>query len=141
MIVIAVRGMLGAGDDGWETHAFEGLGELAPRVGGLIRACPLTERTRRLVDQRTFAALKPGARLINVARGEVVVESDLIQALQQGRLAGAYLDVFEHEPLQKESPLWALDNVMITPHSAGHSDGNTGRVDQIFLRHLREWAV
>jgi phosphoglycerate dehydrogenase-like enzyme len=141
MNVIALRRNAGPGDDGVETHAFEALNELAPRADWLVLACPLTDRTRQLVDRRTFAAIKPGARLVNVARGEVVVEDDLIQALQQGILSAAYLDVFEHEPLQKESPLWALENVMLTPHSAGHSDGNTGRVDQIFLHYLREWAV
>lgn len=141
MKVIALRRAPVSDEEGVETHAFEALNELAPRADWLILACPLTDRTRRLVDRRTFTAIKPGARLINVARGEVVVESDLIAALQEGVLSGAYLDVFEHEPLQKESPLWALDNVMVTPHSAGHSDGNTGRVDQIFLQHLREWAA
>ncbi len=141
MNVIALRRSSASGGEGVETYAFEALIGLAPRADWLILACPLTDRTRQLVDRRTFAAIKPGARLINVARGEVVVEGDLIQALQQGVLSGAYLDVFEHEPLRKESPLWALDNVMITPHSAGHSDGNVGRVDQIFLHHLREWAA
>jgi phosphoglycerate dehydrogenase-like enzyme len=141
MNVIALRRSSGPGDDGVETHAFEALNDLASRADWLILACPLTDRTRQLVDRRTFAAMKPGARLINVARGEVVVESDLIEALQQGVLAGAYLDVFEQEPLPKDSPLWALENVMLTPHSAGHSDGNVVRVDQIFLHHLREWAA
>src|SRR3546814_17865678 len=119
MNVIALRRSLGSGDDGVETHAFEALSDLAPRVDWLILACPLTDRTRRLVDQRTFEAFKPGARLINVARRAVVVESDLIQALQQGRLAGAYLDDIEHEPLQTETPLWALTHYIIKPPSPG----------------------
>ncbi|MFW7340145.1 D-2-hydroxyacid dehydrogenase [Pollutimonas sp. H1-120] len=141
MNVIALRRASATGDEEVETHAFEALNDLAPQADWLILACPLTDRTRQLVDRRTFAAIKPGARLINVARGEVVVESDLIRALREGVLSGAHLDVFEHEPLQQESPLWALDNVLVTPHSAGHSDGNVRRVDQIFLQHLREWAA
>ncbi|MNT42529.1 (S)-sulfolactate dehydrogenase [compost metagenome] len=54
-------------------------------------------------------------------------------------LAGAYVDVFEHEPLAGQSPLWDLENVIVTPHSAGHSDGNEARVDRIFLDYLRDW--
>jgi phosphoglycerate dehydrogenase-like enzyme len=76
-----------------------------------------------------------------VARGEVVDQAALIEALQQRRLAGAYLDVFEHEPLEADSPLWSMENVIVTPHAAGHSDGNERRVDRIFLEYLREWAA
>ena len=83
--------------------------------------------------------MAPHARLINVARGEVVAEADLIEALRAHALAGAFLDVFEHEPLVAASPLWTLPNVIATPHSAGHSDGNESRVDRIFLDYLRDW--
>ena len=76
---------------------------------------------------------------MNVARGEVVVEGDLIAALQSKRLAGAYLDVFEHEPLDAASPLWAMGNVILTPHCAGHSDGNNQRIAGIFLDNLPRW--
>ena len=81
-----------------------------------------------------------GAGLINVARGEVAVETDVIDALRSGQLGSAYLDFFEHEPLSSESPLWAMDNVIITPHTAGHSDGNAGRVVGMFLENLRHWG-
>src|SRR3546814_11708738 len=93
MNVIALRRSLGSGDDGVETHAFDALSDLAHREDWLILACLLTDRTRRLVDQRTFAALKPGASLINVERGEAVVERDLIQDLQQGRRDGDWKSV------------------------------------------------
>lgn len=137
--VIVARSTAASAGPGLETLAFEDLNQAAARADWLILACPLSDRTRHLVDARTFSALKPGARLVNVARGEIVVQSDLVDALRDGRLAGAYLDVFEFEPLQRDSPLWDLDNVIVTPHSAGHSDGNEGRVDQIFLDHLRRW--
>ena len=139
--VVAVRSAAepAAGPD-IDTVAFEDLGAVAGRADWLVIACPLTDRTRRLVDRGIFAALKPGARLVNVGRGEVIAEPDLIEALRGGRLAGAYLDVFEHEPLGADSPLWDMDNVIVTPHSAGHSDGNEARVDRMFLDHLREWA-
>jgi phosphoglycerate dehydrogenase-like enzyme len=105
-----------------------------------VLACPLSPRTRGLVDAAALSLLPPGAHVVNVARGEVVVESDLVAALGSGALAGAYLDVFEHEPLGPDSPLWALDNVIVTPHCAGHSDGNEARVDAMFLANLARWA-
>lgn len=138
--VIVARRRGDEGGERVETIAFEEIPQAAPRADWLILACPLSERTRAMVDARLFNALKPGARLINVARGEIVVQDDLVAALRDGRLAGAYLDVFEFEPLGKESALWDMDNVIITPHSAGHSDGNEARVDQMFLQHLRRLA-
>lgn len=137
--VIAVRSAAAPDADGVETHAFEDLAQIAGRADWLVLACPLSDRTRGLVDTRVLARMAPHARLVNVARGEVVVERDLIDALRAQSLAGAYLDVFEHEPLDGESPLWNMPNVIVTPHSAGHSDGNEARVDRIFLDYLREW--
>ena len=125
----------------FETIAYESLDAIAGRVDWLVLACPLTDRTRGLIDRQTFDALKQGARLVNVARGEIVVQSDLIEALNDGRLAGACLDVFEFEPLDADSPLWDMEQVIVMPHAAGHSDGNEGRVDRIFLAHLRELAA
>lgn len=137
--VIAVRSAASPPADGVETHAFEDLARIAGRADWLVLACPLSDRTRGLVDARVLAAMAPHARLVNVARGEIVAEADLIEALRAKTLAGAYLDVFEHEPLDAESPLWALPNAFVTPHSAGHSDGNEARVDRIFLDYLRQW--
>ena len=137
--VIAVRSAATPAADGVETHAFEDLARIAGRADWLVLACPLSDRTRGLVNARVLAAMAPHARLVNVARGEVVAEADLIEALRTKTLAGAFLDVFEHEPLDAASPLWLLPNVIVTPHSAGHSDGNEARVDRIFLDYLREW--
>lgn len=125
--------------EGVETVSFAGLSAVLPRADWLLLACPLTPQTRGLVNRAALAALPAGACLVNVARGEVVVESDLIEALQEGRLGGAYLDVFEHEPLGRDSPLWGLANVIVTPHSAGHSDGNHRRVCELFLDNLARW--
>lgn len=117
------------------------LRDVLPRADFLVLACPLTERTRGLVGAREFALLPAHAGLVNVARGEVVDEPALIDALRGGRLGGAYLDVFAQEPLPPDSPLWDLPNVIATPHSAGFSDGNEPRVAQQFLDNLRRWIA
>jgi phosphoglycerate dehydrogenase-like enzyme len=123
------------------TVAFERIGELLPTTDWLVLACPLTARTRGLLDGAALALLPPTAHLLNVARGEVVDEAALIAALQSGGLAGAFLDVFAHEPLPAESPLWTLPNVIATPHSAGFSDGNAARVATMFLDNLVRWTA
>jgi phosphoglycerate dehydrogenase-like enzyme len=106
----------------------------------LILACPLTPQTQGLINARALKSLPAQAHLVNVARGEIVVEPDLIEALRSGHLAGAYLDVFAHEPLSVDSPLWSMPQVIITPHAAGHSDGNEKRVAAMFLDNLRRWC-
>ena len=139
--VIAVRTQARGVQNGVEMVRFEQLHDVLPRTDWLILACPLTATTRGLVDARALQALPRGAHLVNVARGEVVVQRDLIAVLQSGHLGGAFLDVFEHEPLPAESPLWSLPNVMVTPHAAGHSDGNAQRVNQMFLNNLQRWVA
>lgn len=125
--------------DGIETVALSRLHHALPRADWLLLACPLSDTTRALIDARAFAALPRGAHFINVARGEVVVQHHLIAALQSGHLGGAYLDVFEHEPLGADSPLWHLPHVIVTPHSAGLSDGYPRRVAEMFLTNLARW--
>jgi phosphoglycerate dehydrogenase-like enzyme len=120
---------------------FDQMAQALPTTDWLILACPLTAQTRGLVNAAVLAALPAGACVINVSRGEVVQEIDLCAALQSGHLAGAMLDVFEHEPLPAESPLWGMPQVIVTPHSAGHSDGNEVRVAQMFLSNLQAWCT
>src|SRR5439155_17616279 len=91
--------------------------EVLPGADWLVLACPLTARTHGMVDAYALRLLPAGAQLVNVSRGEIVDEAALIEALRSGRLAGAFLDVFAHEPLTPESPLWTLPNVIATPHS------------------------
>jgi phosphoglycerate dehydrogenase-like enzyme len=124
-----------------ETLAFEEIGRVLPRADWLLLACPLTSRTRGLIDASAISRLPDGAHLINVARGELVDEPALIEALAGGKLGGAFLDVFAHEPLPPESPLWSFDNVIATPHSAGFSDGNAARVTELFIDNLRRWLA
>jgi phosphoglycerate dehydrogenase-like enzyme len=122
-----------------ETVSYDNWHTVLPRADWLLLACPLTAQTRGLVDATALALLPAGGHLINVARGEVVVESALTAALQSGHLAGAYLDVFEHEPLAAASPLWGHPGVMVTPHSAGQSAGHAARVAAIFADNLARW--
>jgi D-3-phosphoglycerate dehydrogenase / 2-oxoglutarate reductase len=95
------------------------LDELAATSDVLVLCCPLTEETRGAISAARIAMMKPGAVLINVARGPIVDTDALIAALQSGRIAGAALDVFDTQPLPASSPLWALQNVILTPHMAG----------------------
>lgn len=122
-----------------ELHPPQALAELLPRCDWLIIACPLTPETRGLVDARLLALLHQGARVINVSRGEIVQEEALIAALKSGRIAGAYLDVFETEPLPPDSPLWDLPNVLISPHNSAAAAGNDERTLAIFLENLSRW--
>ncbi|MFN6956573.1 MAG: D-2-hydroxyacid dehydrogenase [Acetobacteraceae bacterium] len=122
MHVVGVRQNIAGGAEGAdEVHSFRDLKAVLPRADFLILACPLTEETRHLVDAAALALLKPTAQVINVARGRVVDEPAIIAALQEGRIAGAALDVTAEEPLPADSPLWAMPNVLITPHTGGET--------------------
>ncbi len=107
----------------------------------VVLAVPLTDATHHLIDAEALAALKPGAFLINVARGEVVDESALIRALDRGRLAGAGLDVFEQEPLPPDSPLWGMEDVILTPHIAGSTPRYHARAADLFAENLRRYLA
>jgi len=112
---------------------------LLPTCDWLVIACPLTPETRNLIDTRRLALMKPGAGVANIARGEVIDEAALADALKARRLRHAYLDVFNTEPLPQESPLWDLPNVLISPHNAGASTGTYARGVEIFLRNLESY--
>jgi phosphoglycerate dehydrogenase-like enzyme len=114
------------------------LAELLPRCQWLAIACPLTAQTRKLINAEMLARLPSGARIINVARGEIVDEHALIEALRSRHLAGAYLDVFEKEPLPPESPLWDLPNVIISPHSSWAASGNDARIVALFVHNFEQ---
>jgi len=107
-----------------------------PKADWLILCCPASSVTRGIANAATFAALPDGAHFINVSRGEIAVEKEIIAALQSGKLAGAYLDVFEREPLDPASALWDMPNVLISPHTASHSQGQNEAIFEIFLDNL-----
>ena len=123
------------------TVALARLDELLPECDWLVLALPLTEQTRALIDARRLGLLPPGARLVNVARGELVDEAALCQALVSGQLGGAYLDTFVEEPLPRESVLWDLPNVWISPHNCAASMGHEERVVDCFVENLGAWLV
>jgi phosphoglycerate dehydrogenase-like enzyme len=128
----------GAPIDEWAPP--EKLPELLPRASWLAIACPLTDETRRLIDADALARLPDGAGVLNVGRGEIVEEPALVAELASGRLLGAYLDVFEVEPLPQDSPLWSLENVILTPHASSISNGSQARQAEIFLANLERFA-
>ncbi|MBT9152053.1 MAG: Glyoxylate/hydroxypyruvate reductase B [Firmicutes bacterium] len=113
------------------------LDELLPLVDHLVLAVPLTPATTNLLSQERLKLLKPSVYLYNIARGAVVDEDALAAALAQGELAGAGLDVFATEPLPPDSPLWSLNNAIITPHTAGYLADYRRQALAIFLDNLR----
>jgi phosphoglycerate dehydrogenase-like enzyme len=114
--------------------------EVLAQAQWLVLACPLSNDTRGLLDRTALNLLPYAAKIINIARGEIINEPDLIAALQSKKLGGAYLDVFASEPLDAASPLWDMENVIVTPHSAGHSAGNEQRVLELFVSNLHLFA-
>ena len=106
----------------------------------LFLACPLTDLTRGLIDEEAFATIPPSAVVVNVARGPVVDTDALVSAVRADQIRGAALDVTDPEPLPGEHPLWSFENVLITPHNAGHTPQYYERLADIVARNLRRVA-
>jgi len=117
------------------------LRELAEVADAIVVTLPLTPETEGLVSRRVIEAMRPEAILVNVGRGAVVDERALIEALQARRITGAALDVFAEEPLPPESPLWELDNVIVSPHTAALSIHENARIVDIFCENLRRYLA
>jgi phosphoglycerate dehydrogenase-like enzyme len=115
------------------------LHETLPEADYVLIAAPETAETKHLIGAAQIAQMKRGARLINVGRGSLLDEAALIQALENGLLGGAALDVAETEPLPAESPLWKAPNLMITPHTSGVSDRLWVRQTTILMELLERW--
>jgi phosphoglycerate dehydrogenase-like enzyme len=115
------------------------LNEVLPRADWIVIACPLSKETRNLINAERFGHMKKTARLINIARGEIVDEAALIDAIRTGRIAGAALDAHWQEPLPPDSPIWDLPNVIVSPHNASASNGNEGRVSEMFIANFGHW--
>lgn len=119
-----------------QIFAFDRMIDAVADADIVICALPLTEQTRGVLNADVFAACKRGCVLVNLSRGCVVCEQDMINALQSEALGGAVLDVFELEPLPASSPLWDMENVVITPHNSYAGDGVAQRLLEIVSRNL-----
>jgi phosphoglycerate dehydrogenase-like enzyme len=122
-------------------YAPEQLNDLLAASDYILAAAPLTPETRGLIGESAFAAMKPTAVLINLGRGPVVVEAQLVRALQERRIRGAVLDVFDEEPLPAGHPFWSLDNVLLSPHTADHTDTWLQEAVELFLENYRRFAA
>ncbi|HLB22672.1 MAG TPA: D-2-hydroxyacid dehydrogenase [Dehalococcoidia bacterium] len=105
----------------------------------VVLSMPLTPETRGMIGEAELRAMKPTAALINIARGPVVVQEALIRALREGWIAAAALDVFDKEPLPADSPLWDMENVIISPHISGGTEIYNVRAVEIFAENLRRY--
>jgi phosphoglycerate dehydrogenase-like enzyme len=140
-LVTAIRRHPARGGPPSVVHVFgpDRLTDALPLADVVIISAPETASTRHAIGAREFAAMKPDALLVNVSRGKLVDEGALIDALQSGRIGGAALDVFEHEPLDPMSPLWALPNVLITPHTSGFRPDHWDAATTLFADNLRRF--
>jgi phosphoglycerate dehydrogenase-like enzyme len=142
MTVLGVRHSGKPSDFVDEMYTPDQLDELLPKCDYVVVTLPLTKDTHSFIGMQQFKQMKPSAYFINIGRGEIVVEADLITALQKGEIAGAGLDVFETEPLSPESPLWEMDNVIITPHTSGATEHYNKRVvENILIPNLQTYLT
>jgi phosphoglycerate dehydrogenase-like enzyme len=119
--------------------AVDAIDEVLPHSDAIVLCCPLTPETRGLLSARRLRLLPPGAIVVNIARGPVIDEPAMIEALADGHLGGAFLDVAAVEPLPAESPLWDMPNVLISPHSASTVDAENATLTSLFCDNLRRW--
>ncbi|MES5823503.1 D-2-hydroxyacid dehydrogenase [Streptomyces sp. RG80] len=117
------------------------LDRLIARADWVIAAAPLTEQTYGMFDARRFGVMQPSARFVNVGRGQLVVEEALADALRKRWIAGAALDVFEHEPLGPDSPLWQVPDLIVSPHMSGDTVGWRDELGSQFLELYDRWAA
>jgi len=122
-----------------QVTTFEHLHEELPLADVVIISAPQTKETTHMIADAEFAAMKPGAVIVNVSRGKLIDEAALVRALERGRLRGAALDVFEHEPLAADSPLWTRNDVLITPHVSGFQARHWPDAAALFAENLRRF--
>ncbi|MFI6564745.1 D-2-hydroxyacid dehydrogenase [Streptomyces sp. NPDC050534] len=122
-------------------HGPEDLDRLLARADWVIAAAPLTEQTYGMFDARRFGVMQPSARFINIGRGPLVVEDALAEALVKRWIAGAALDVFEHEPLTPDSPLWEVPGLIVSPHMSGDTIGWRDQLGTQFVELYERWET
>ena len=141
MRVIGVRRTAGSSSGVPRIVPPDALRDVAAETDYLVVAAPLTERTRGAVSRDVIARMKPTAWIVNIARGAIVDEAAMIEALRERRIAGAALDVFSSEPLPPDSELWTMENVIITPHSSSSSPRVRQRTLALFTENLRRYKA
>ena len=143
MRVVAVREHVEKGNPEGvqEVFALSALDEMLKQSDYVVLAAPLIAATHGLMNADRLAVMKPEACLINVGRGAQVDESALVEALRTRRIAGAALDVFEREPLPADSPLWSVENLLITPHTAGLTEKLWHRHYELFSDNMRRYLA
>ncbi len=155
MRVLALRRSTGRAEQGYSVegtgdsagaiparfYSPEALHEMLSECDYVVVALPLTPQTVHFIGEAELRAMKPTAYLVNIARGAVVDEATLVRALREGWIAGAGLDVFEQEPLPPESPLWKLENVLISPHVAGFTPRYDERATALFVENLGRYLA
>lgn len=131
--------ILGTNTKGTDTEYFDkcysidNLKDMLKECDAVVISIPYTDKTHHLVNDEVFKSMKDGVYLVNIARGSIIDEKSLIQNLQNGKIKGAALDVFEKEPMDKDNPLWEMDNVIVTPHNSWVSEmGNVRRFNIIY---------
>ncbi|MFH8606541.1 D-2-hydroxyacid dehydrogenase [Streptomyces sp. NPDC018029] len=122
-------------------HGAAELDRLMARADWVVCAAPLTDDTRGMFDARRFGLMQPSARFINIGRGPLVVEDDLVAALSKRWIAGAALDVFEREPLPADSPLWTAPGLLVSPHMSGDTVGWRDELGAQFVELYEAWAA
>ncbi|MDA3031175.1 MAG: D-2-hydroxyacid dehydrogenase [Actinomycetota bacterium] len=129
------------GDETCPVRPLVELAAVMAEVDAVVLALPLNDDTRGIISADVIAAMQTHAFFINVGRGELVDQPALTEALASGKLGGAGLDVTDPEPLPADDPLWALPNVIITPHNSGSTDGTARRASERFLANLTPWVA
>ncbi len=123
-----------------EVHTPDRLRDLLPQADYVVLTCPLTPETEKIIDAEALSAMKSSSCLINVARGRCVDEPALLEAVRSGSIGGAGIDLLWDEPLQEDSPFWDVENVVITPHTAGQTRMYEENTIDILLENLeRLW--
>jgi phosphoglycerate dehydrogenase-like enzyme len=139
--VIAVRRSGGAVPGAARVVTPDRLADVVAEADYLVVAAPLTSATRGAISRELIARLRPSAWIINIARGAIIDEPALIDALAAGRIGGAALDTFAREPLPADSPLWTLPNVVITPHTSNSSPKVRERTLALFVENVRRYKA
>jgi len=138
---LVARSARGSDPEFGRVHGFTELSGLLPDADWVVCVAPLTEQTADMFDAAAFSRMKRGARFINVGRGQLVVEADLLDALRSGRLGGAALDVFREEPLADDSPLWQAPGMLVSPHMSADTYGWLDALAELFAVNFERWTA